>query len=98
MKYAVEMGSSAMIYIPSFINTGSGIQKLIRTDTYTKTEEIAEAYFRKAGRQVLPSETRMERSSSQTLPLLSLLLSTLRHSLSSSLLRGYIRNTTNKRK
>jgi hypothetical protein len=30
MKYAVEMGSGAMIYsyIPSFINTGSGIQKL----------------------------------------------------------------------
>jgi hypothetical protein len=33
MKYAVEMGSSAMIYIPSFITTGSGIQKLIHTDT-----------------------------------------------------------------
>jgi hypothetical protein len=30
MKYAVEMGSSAMIYIPSFIKIGSGIQKLIR--------------------------------------------------------------------
>jgi hypothetical protein len=29
MKYAVEVGSSAMIYIPSFIKTGSGIQKLI---------------------------------------------------------------------
>jgi hypothetical protein len=29
MKYAVEMGSSVMIYIPSFIKTGSGIQKLI---------------------------------------------------------------------
>jgi hypothetical protein len=29
MKYAVEMGSSAMIYTPSFIKTGSGIQKLI---------------------------------------------------------------------
>jgi hypothetical protein len=28
MKYAVEMGSGAMIYIPSFINTGLGIQKL----------------------------------------------------------------------
>jgi hypothetical protein len=28
MKYAVEMGSGAMIYIPSFINIGSGIQKL----------------------------------------------------------------------
>jgi hypothetical protein len=30
MKYAVEMGSGAMIYIPSFIIIGSGIQKLIR--------------------------------------------------------------------
>jgi hypothetical protein len=29
MKYAVEMGSGAMIYIPSFIKIGSGIQTLI---------------------------------------------------------------------
>jgi hypothetical protein len=29
MKYAVEMGSGEMIYIPSFIKTGSAIQKLI---------------------------------------------------------------------
>jgi hypothetical protein len=29
MKYAVEMGSDAMIYIPSFIKIGSGIQRLI---------------------------------------------------------------------
>jgi hypothetical protein len=28
MKYAVEIGSVAMIYIPSFIRAGSGIQKL----------------------------------------------------------------------
>jgi hypothetical protein len=33
MKYAVKMGSGAMIYIPSFIKTGSGIKKLIRGDT-----------------------------------------------------------------
>jgi hypothetical protein len=36
MEYTVEMGSGAMIYIPSFIKIGSGIQKLIRrihTDT-----------------------------------------------------------------
>jgi hypothetical protein len=26
MKYAIEMGAGAMIYIPSFIKTGSGIQ------------------------------------------------------------------------
>jgi hypothetical protein len=29
MKYAVEIGSGAMIYIPSFIKIGSGLQKLI---------------------------------------------------------------------
>jgi hypothetical protein len=28
MKYAVEMGSGAIIYIPRFINIGSGIQHL----------------------------------------------------------------------
>jgi hypothetical protein len=29
MKYAVDVGSAAMIYISSFKKTGSGIQKLI---------------------------------------------------------------------
>jgi hypothetical protein len=29
MKYAVEMGSGAMRYMPSFIKIGSGIQELI---------------------------------------------------------------------
>jgi hypothetical protein len=29
MKYAAEMGSGGMIYIPIFIKIGSGIQKLI---------------------------------------------------------------------
>jgi hypothetical protein len=28
MKYAVEMGSGAVIYIPSFIKIGSAIQNL----------------------------------------------------------------------
>jgi hypothetical protein len=28
MKYAVETGSGAMVYIPSFIKIGSAIQKL----------------------------------------------------------------------
>jgi hypothetical protein len=28
MKYAVEMGSGAMTYIPGFMKTGSGIQNL----------------------------------------------------------------------
>jgi hypothetical protein len=30
MKHAVEKGSGAMIYIPSFIKIGSGIQMLMR--------------------------------------------------------------------
>jgi hypothetical protein len=29
MKYAIEMDSRAMIYIPNFIKNGSGVQKLI---------------------------------------------------------------------
>jgi hypothetical protein len=29
MKYVVEMGSGAMIYVPSFIKTSSGIQRFI---------------------------------------------------------------------
>jgi hypothetical protein len=29
MKHAVKMGSGAMIYIPSLINFGLGIQKLM---------------------------------------------------------------------
>jgi hypothetical protein len=35
MKYAVEMGSGPMIYIPSFIKIGSGILKLIERDIQT---------------------------------------------------------------
>jgi hypothetical protein len=30
MKYAVEIGSGAMIYIPSFIKIGSGTRTLTR--------------------------------------------------------------------
>jgi hypothetical protein len=30
MRYAVEMGSGAMICTPSFIKIGSSVQKLIR--------------------------------------------------------------------
>jgi hypothetical protein len=35
MKYAVEMGSDAMIYITSLTSIGSAIQKLIWGDTQT---------------------------------------------------------------
>jgi hypothetical protein len=34
MNYALETGSGAMIYIPSFIKTDSGIQKFLRGDTH----------------------------------------------------------------
>jgi hypothetical protein len=30
MKYDVQMGRGAIIYIPSFIKIGSGVQKLMR--------------------------------------------------------------------
>jgi hypothetical protein len=30
MKHAVEMGSGAMIFMPRFIKSGSGIQKLMK--------------------------------------------------------------------
>jgi hypothetical protein len=29
MNYAVEMGSGGMLFVPSFIKIGSGVQKLI---------------------------------------------------------------------
>jgi hypothetical protein len=44
MKYAVEMGSGAMIHIPSLIETGSGIQNLyggMHTHTHTHTGRIS---------------------------------------------------------
>jgi hypothetical protein len=37
MNYAVEMCSGAMIYVPGFMKTGSGIQKLLWGDTHTDT-------------------------------------------------------------
>jgi hypothetical protein len=41
MKYAVEMGSGAMICIPSFIKTGPGIQKLMSGgDTQTLSQQV----------------------------------------------------------
>jgi hypothetical protein len=32
MKYAVKMGSGAIIYMPTFVKTGLGFQKLVRGD------------------------------------------------------------------
>jgi hypothetical protein len=42
MKYAVETGSGALIYIPSFIKIGSGIRKLMRgIHRHTDSMEIS---------------------------------------------------------
>jgi hypothetical protein len=38
MKRGVQMGSGAMIYIPSFVKTGSGTQKLMGGGGGTQTE------------------------------------------------------------
>jgi hypothetical protein len=47
MKYAVGMGSGAMIYIPSFMRIGSGIRKLIEEYTHTDTDSrvISQTYI-----------------------------------------------------
>jgi hypothetical protein len=42
MKYVAEIGSGAMIYIPSFIKTDSGIQKIMgRVHRHTDSMETA---------------------------------------------------------
>jgi hypothetical protein len=46
MKYTAEIDSGAMIYIPSFVKTGSGIRKLLgrmhrQTDRQTDRMEMA---------------------------------------------------------
>jgi hypothetical protein len=41
MKFAVKIGSGAMIYIPSFMKFGSVIQKLIGAYTDTDRRQIA---------------------------------------------------------
>jgi hypothetical protein len=43
MKYAIGMGSGAMIYTPSFIKIGSAIQKMIgRTHRHTDSCDYEE--------------------------------------------------------
>jgi hypothetical protein len=39
IKYAVEMGSCAMIYIPGFIKTGFGIQQLTPGEGNSQTHK-----------------------------------------------------------
>jgi hypothetical protein len=38
MKYAVEMGSGAMTYVPSLVNIVSGIQELMEGVIHTGTQ------------------------------------------------------------
>jgi hypothetical protein len=38
MKYAVEMGSGVMMYIPSFVKISSGIQKLMGRGIHRHTD------------------------------------------------------------
>jgi hypothetical protein len=45
MKCAVEMDSGVMIYIPSFIKIGSGIQNLIREINRHNSMEISKAFY-----------------------------------------------------
>jgi hypothetical protein len=45
MKYAVEMGSGAVIYIPSVIKIGSGIQKLMGGIHRQHGDRISLLYF-----------------------------------------------------
>jgi hypothetical protein len=40
MKYAVEMGSSHMIYMPNFVKISSDIKKFLRGDTQKHTDRI----------------------------------------------------------
>jgi hypothetical protein len=40
MKYAVEMGSGDMIYIPSFIKIGSGTQTMMVGEIYRRTDSM----------------------------------------------------------
>jgi hypothetical protein len=40
MKYAVEMGSSAMIYIPSFLKTTSGNSEVDRMGILRHTDSM----------------------------------------------------------
>jgi hypothetical protein len=45
MKYAVEMGSDTMMYIPSFIKIGSGIQKLKKGEIHRELGDLISLFF-----------------------------------------------------
>jgi hypothetical protein len=41
LKYIVQMGPVAILYIPSFIKIGSGIQRFVRRYRHTEMTDIA---------------------------------------------------------
>jgi hypothetical protein len=43
MKYAVELDAGAMMYIPTFIKIGSGIQKLTGAGIHRHTDTMVTA-------------------------------------------------------
>jgi hypothetical protein len=51
MKHAIEIGSGAMMYVPSFVKTGSGIQKLFGQDTHTEDGDHI-SLIRKVGQKL----------------------------------------------
>jgi hypothetical protein len=57
MQYAIEMGSGVMIYIPSLIKIGSGIQKLTGWDIQTHRQQgdniSVHVFFQNEGRRLM---------------------------------------------
>jgi hypothetical protein len=47
MKYAVEMGSGGMTYVPSFINIDSGLQNLLgwNTQIYRQQDDLLSLFL-----------------------------------------------------
>jgi hypothetical protein len=59
MKYAAEMSSGAMPYIPSFMKIGSGIQKLIQELQRQDGHAIAQAVSRRLLTAAVRVQTRV---------------------------------------
>jgi hypothetical protein len=50
MKYSVEMGSGAMTYIRTFVEIGSGLQKLPNNGKFTDTQTAQRSHNRTLGK------------------------------------------------
>jgi hypothetical protein len=55
MNYVLDMIPGGMIYVPSFMNIHSGVQELLRVDTYThrQAKAISQSYFHFLMRKVV---------------------------------------------